>query len=539
MPVNRNALIRYKTIDQCLQNNFRKWTLEDLIEACSEALYEYEGIDKGISKRTIQSDIQMMRSDKLGYNAPIIVKEKKYYQYEDANYSITNIPISQQDLGKLLEAIEFMKQFQGFSHFRELDGMVQKLEDHIYSQKNQTASVIDFEKNENLKGLKWLDPLYKAITQKRTITLNYQSFKSRYPKDFHMSPYLLKEFRNRWFIIGKLGGNKGIFNLALDRILDIKASEQPYTESPDFDPQSYFKDTIGVTVNPNQKGEDVRLFVTQKHAPYVLTKPFHASQKLEEQNQFGIIISLKVQHNFELEKDILGFGDGVKVISPKRLRENIRFRMKTAMSAYDNDINEKIMVNLYRKMSYRGGALLPPIYTETERNKILNQISNHIEYKNELSKELQIDIFNQNLTNISAHILGTKTLTDAFYFELEKGQIIPWNQNFSTEIKTHIPFHSLMKKIECDDSTVQTLGLLICFHQYYDTFTGLNVFHRSHLNKLSPKEIELISSNTLAHQVDLSAMSAFVFQKGLLTKLVCPPNFKSAKFIYLEWKAID
>ena len=41
MPVNRNALIRYKTIDNCLRNRYRQWTLEDLIEACSEALYEY------------------------------------------------------------------------------------------------------------------------------------------------------------------------------------------------------------------------------------------------------------------------------------------------------------------------------------------------------------------------------------------------------------------------------------------------------------------------------------------------------------------
>ncbi len=43
MPVNRNALIRYRTIDKCLQNRRQKWTIEDLIEACSEALYEYEG----------------------------------------------------------------------------------------------------------------------------------------------------------------------------------------------------------------------------------------------------------------------------------------------------------------------------------------------------------------------------------------------------------------------------------------------------------------------------------------------------------------
>ena len=73
MPANRNALIRYKTIDNCLRNPYRRWTLEDLVDACSDALYEYEGIDKGISKRTAQMDIQMMRSEKLGYNAPIVV----------------------------------------------------------------------------------------------------------------------------------------------------------------------------------------------------------------------------------------------------------------------------------------------------------------------------------------------------------------------------------------------------------------------------------------------------------------------------------
>ena len=73
MPVSKNALIRYKTIDRCLQNHYRRWTLDDLIEECSKALYEYEGRDEGVSRRTVQLDIQMMRSDKLGYNAPIKV----------------------------------------------------------------------------------------------------------------------------------------------------------------------------------------------------------------------------------------------------------------------------------------------------------------------------------------------------------------------------------------------------------------------------------------------------------------------------------
>lgn len=92
MPANKNALIRYKTIDKCLCNPYRRWTLEDLVDACSDALYEMEGIDKGVSVRTIQSDIQTMRSDKLGYNAPIEVYDHKYYRYADEEYSIMDMP---------------------------------------------------------------------------------------------------------------------------------------------------------------------------------------------------------------------------------------------------------------------------------------------------------------------------------------------------------------------------------------------------------------------------------------------------------------
>ena len=228
MPVNRNALIRYKTIDLCLQNRYRKWTLEDLIESCSEALYEYEGNNKGISRRTIQMDIQQMRSDKLGYNAPIIVQDKKYYAYEDPKYSIMNLPISEGDLNRLNETVDFLKQFKGFSHFRELDTMVQKLEDHVYSRKINRKPVIDFEKNDNLKGLEFLEILYQSIIRKHIIELTYQSFNARHASSFLFYPYLLKEFRNRWFLIGSKDNRHPFQNLAIDRIVGVKNNRKPF-----------------------------------------------------------------------------------------------------------------------------------------------------------------------------------------------------------------------------------------------------------------------------------------------------------------------
>ena len=173
MPANRNALIRYKTIDNCLRNPYRRWTLEDLVDACSDALYEYEGIDKGISKRTAQMDIQMMRSEKLGYNAPIVVYENKYYKYEDPEYSITQTPLNEQDLKMMSEAVEVLRQFKGFSYFTEMSEIINRLEDHVASARMKTTPVIDFEKNESLKGLDYLDTIYHAIVNEHPIQLKY------------------------------------------------------------------------------------------------------------------------------------------------------------------------------------------------------------------------------------------------------------------------------------------------------------------------------------------------------------------------------
>ncbi|MBR3519598.1 MAG: hypothetical protein IKN77_05730 [Paludibacteraceae bacterium] len=108
MPANKNALIRYKTIDNCLRNRFRKWTIDDLVDACSDALYDMEGITKGVCTRTVQMDIQIMRSDKLGYNAPIEVYDKIYYRYADPDYSITEMPLSMDDCKLIKEAITLL-----------------------------------------------------------------------------------------------------------------------------------------------------------------------------------------------------------------------------------------------------------------------------------------------------------------------------------------------------------------------------------------------------------------------------------------------
>jgi predicted DNA-binding transcriptional regulator YafY len=336
MPVNRNALIRYRTIDNCLQNRFKKWTLDDLIDACSDALYEFEGIDKGVSRRSVQADIEMMRSNKLGYEAPIIVVDKKYYTYADKNYSITNSPINQQDLKVLSEVSSLLKQFKGFNHFTDLNEMVSKLEDKIYSQKTHSTPVIDFEKNDNLKGLEYIEVIRKAIVAKKTMCVTYQSFKAREASSFCFSGYLLKEYRNRWFVLGMPHKrNAQMLNLALDRIQAIEEHADEYRENKSIDFGSYYNDVIGVTKSPGQRNTQVVFWIDDANAPYVITKPLHHTQKVVSEENGGKVFTIRVIMNFELERELLGFGPKIKVLGPRILVKQMKMLLQKSLNRYE------------------------------------------------------------------------------------------------------------------------------------------------------------------------------------------------------------
>ena len=335
MAQNKNALIRYKTIDKCLQNSYRTWTLEDLMHACSDALYEYEGKENPVSKRTVQLDIQLMRSEKLGYNAPIVVYDKKFYKYDDDDFSITDIPLTETDMNVLTETVSMLKQFKDFSLFKDVSDILQRLEDKIYSEKSNTQPVIHLDKNENLKGLHFLEEIYQAIIKKVVLVITYKSFKSAEEKTFNFHPFILKEFNNRWFLVGKRKGSQPIANLALDRIISIDYNlSLPYLEE-NFNADAYYKNVVGVTVNSGLQPRRIELWIDAKNAPYVTTKPLHNSQRLIKQNEDGsIIIHLYVIHNYELERILLGFGDSLEVLRPEYLRERVKSIFLNGLSRY-------------------------------------------------------------------------------------------------------------------------------------------------------------------------------------------------------------
>jgi predicted DNA-binding transcriptional regulator YafY len=499
-----------------------------------------------------------MRSDKLGYNAPIVVQEKKYYTYDDPDYSITNIPLTEQDLGKLTEVVEILRQFKGFSHFQELSGMVQRLENKIDSAKTNAEPIIDLEKNENLKGLEFIEPLYQTILKKTPVILYYRSFKARDENSFDFHPYFLKEYRNRWFVIGLRKRNAELMTLALDRIIRIEECPRPYIpKKKDFTLNNHLKDVLGVSVSTGAKVEKVILFADNATAPYIATKPIHHSQQVEEILEHGTIISFHVQLNFELEREILGFGGRVRVIAPERLKRRIKDCLTDALDQYNYELSDSSLQNAIQKVTYKGSAILHHVFSKKEVNLVKSRIDHYCKSKGlenthalrnvfEEIPELKSLILNPNLLHILKKINPELFLTKSIFFDKtpESNWYVTWHQDIVINVKEKIEmegFTSWTKKsglhgvCPTDDILKDTLTIRIHLDDTDESNGALKIIPGSHNKRLSIEEISLITQNSIPHSCDVASGGVQIMKPLILHSSSKATSQKRRRVIHLEF----
>jgi predicted DNA-binding transcriptional regulator YafY len=219
-----------------------------------------------------------------------------------------------------------------------MSDMIARLENNLYKSAHRNKSHIQLEGNKLLKGLEFITPLYQAILDKKTVQIEYKSFRATESQSFICYPYLLKEYRNRWFLITRAQTKPALFTLALDRMIslqDLPGEKFINYDGVDFD--RYYDDLIGVTKSERDRAHKVLLFIDKDNAPYVLTKPLHHSQQLIEERENGIVIRIDVVLNFELEREILGFGEYMQVLAPRHLAKKIRQRLERANRKYEQE----------------------------------------------------------------------------------------------------------------------------------------------------------------------------------------------------------
>ena len=335
MPTTKNATIRYHALDRCFSNFGRRFYIQDLIEACNEALYEFEGIEDGVKKRQIFDDIRFMESEQ-GWSIPLERHKdirRVYYRYEDKNFSIKKQGINPSEAEQLKETLSILSRFKGLPQFDWVEEIQIRLQE-TFKLKGNTTAAVSFEQNPYLKGLNHFTDLFNAIQNQTTQQVTYKSYKETEPRTFVFHPWHLKQYNNRWFVFGWNDKEQMLSNLAIDRIISAEQKNVPYKENKDIDFDEFFDDVVGVTVNSEAESHKLLLRISLELWPYIESKPIHGSQKPPTISDDGVIIELKLQINYELRSLLFSFMDGVEVLEPEWLRDEFREKFKSAMEKY-------------------------------------------------------------------------------------------------------------------------------------------------------------------------------------------------------------
>lgn len=319
MATNKNARLRYEALDKCLSNFSRKFYIEDLQKACCDYLTKELSIETTVSKRQVYADLKEMELSP-SMQAPIKAYQdgqRKYYRYSQEGFSI--VDLTDDELMGLEATVNMLASFRGMPQFDWMAEIIGKLKKK-YKVSESQRNILSFDSNIDLRGIDRFKELFNYIVNEQPIRITYEPF-GKEALDEEIHPYFLKQYNNRWFILGYNPKYKDISVYALDRITNVESLREVFI--PDTlieDPFDYFFDVIGTTIPKQGDVERVVLKFTPIRYKYVSAKPIHHTQKMDDSNY---TITIEVIPNRELESIILGFGKDVEVLEPDHLRNEI------------------------------------------------------------------------------------------------------------------------------------------------------------------------------------------------------------------------
>lgn len=185
-------------------------------------------------------------------------------------------------------------------------------------------------------GENCLPAILLSMKESTEIEITYCRFDGDEPYSTNLSPYFVKVFRQRWYVIGMTSRHPGeIRTYALDRILKFVRTDRKFTYPADFAPADYFSNSFGI-YHSDRPTENIKIKVTGNQRNYIRSLPLHVSQAEIETSETYSVFSLELCIDEDFIREIMRNIPSFEVLEPKSLKEEIYNRMKKAMSSYEN-----------------------------------------------------------------------------------------------------------------------------------------------------------------------------------------------------------
>lgn len=177
------------------------------------------------------------------------------------------------------------------------------------------------------RGTEYLLPLKNAIAQNRTVKIEYKKFYPNVLESKTVQPYMLKESRGRWYLLG-LDNIKTPKSYGLDRISKLEVLEKTFKKNAEIDWNEMYKHSFAMFTD--EPVEDVVLSFDERDGNYIEAMPIHSSQKITRQGD-RVIVSLKIRITLDFIMELMSRSWSVEVIAPLSLRQKLHEIYKEAM----------------------------------------------------------------------------------------------------------------------------------------------------------------------------------------------------------------
>jgi len=341
MGLNKQAILRYHTLDRCFSNFQKRYFIEDLVKECNEAIYELYGNIEGVKKRQIFEDIKFMESEQgWAVNLNRIKDGRRiYYRYAERNFSIKKFNISDNEAEILNNALSVLAKFKGLPSFEWIAELQVRFEGMFISKNTgHSETFVSFESNPYLVGLERFTDLFYAIMYQKVLKLSYKGFKEGEANDMLFHPWHLKQFNNRWFVFGYNEQFAALSTLAIDRIEALEETRLTYKLNTEYNFDEYFDDIVGVSFTPLKSIEKILIKISIETWPYIKSKPLHGSQKLLSVNEDFVLVQIEVQINHELKSLLFSYLDQIEILMPPLLREEIKIIAQSLSEKYNSPV---------------------------------------------------------------------------------------------------------------------------------------------------------------------------------------------------------
>lgn len=291
------------------------------------------GAELEVSTKSIQRDLEFMR-DRMDlpveYNA-----SKRGYFYNGEVSAFPTLQITEGELFALLVAEKALQQYRGTNFEKPLVSAFRKmsasLPDTISLNMADWEQTISFHtRAEPIVNLEVFNTLSKAAAKRRQLEMTYRKAGQREPEVRVIDPYHLGNINGEWFLFAYDHLRQAIRTFVPARIKSLRETGQT------FKPQKWslekrLRDSFGV--HSAQGQFDVVIRFNEMVADYIREKRWHDSQRIEELEDGGLELHLKLSSLHEIERWVLNWGGNAVVIQPPELAEMVRKSAKKILEA--------------------------------------------------------------------------------------------------------------------------------------------------------------------------------------------------------------